>query len=567
MKDLLKKRETIFLIFITALAAILRFFRLTRADMIGDPAHYSFRSIGYVDTVISQLQTTPLHWFGYFPWWSKLSFHDHPPLSFLIQHFFFKIFGISLSVARLPHALFGVFSVVALYFLVKRLYGKNCALLASFLLALSSYHVWISQSGFIEGILIFFIILTLIYWLKALEDEKYFIFWAIFFALCILTKYLALALIPVFFFWLVLDKNNWQILKNKKFYLSLLVFLVIISPLIIYNYMMYKTRGHFDMQFSFLFNQEHNDWAGITARKVGGNYLYNVKTIFDTLAGALPLPFYLLFLVGFLFILFEYLYKKVKRHQIIILVLLFYFYFFVVISGADRWLSILAPFIYITIAYFLYKLKEILKVNKYVYLPVLLILSGYLLFFTINTNHLYRPIGQDKILYSHIRIENLGYNQLGDWLEDSIRTENLDKPKEVKIIDDIFFLVNINDVSKSVGSRLYVYDENINWFAKMWYFKVKSVYFNIPIISSFDLVTLLGYENGEKVINALGPEGVYFFKVTDEVLEKSGEYISESADALERKLIESGMEPLDIIINPRGEEAFRIYYFPGITRI
>lgn len=566
MKKFLEKKESKILILITVVAGVLRFFRLTRADMVGDPAHYSFRSIGLIDTVMSQLQTTPLHWFFYFPWWSRLSFHDHPPFSFLIQNIFFRIFGINLLAAKLPYVLFGIISVVALYFLVKRLYGKNCAWLASFLLAISSYHVWLSQSGFIEGILIFFIILSLLYWLKAFKDNKFFFYWAIFFALAILTKYLALALIPFFFFWLILNKGHWQIFKNKKFYLSILLFFIIISPLIVYNLMMYKTRGHFDMQFSFLFSQEHEDWTGIKEREVGGDYLGNFKTIGATLYAALPLPIYILFGLSFLYILFEFIFKKKKRHHLILLVTLFFLIFFILISASDRWLSIYLPFIYLAIAYFLYQLRNTFQVNKYLYVLVLVILSTYLIFFTINTNHTYQSFGPAKLFHSDTRLENWGFNQLDEWLKSHIAKEDLASPREVEILDDIYLFNHLEDIPASVAGKLFIYDHNINWFASMWYFKVKVFYFSIPLISTDDFAELLDLDNAEEVINGLGPEGIYFIKATDYVLGDKY-YSSRTAAGLEKQLIDKGLTPVNIISNPIGQEAFRIYYLPGIRRL
>ena len=91
-KDFPRLFKTLFAL-ILLLAFVLIFFRLTRPDMMSDDAHYSFRSIFYLDFLASQKQTTPLQWFGEILSWSKLSFHDAPPMIFFIQHAFFEIFG------------------------------------------------------------------------------------------------------------------------------------------------------------------------------------------------------------------------------------------------------------------------------------------------------------------------------------------------------------------------------------------------------------------------------------------------------------------------------------------
>ena len=119
-------------------------------DIQTDDATYSFRAIGYLDYMDSQLQTTPIDWFEKIPAWSKLSFHDAPPLVFAIQYSFFKLFGISTFVARLPFALAGLGSVILLYFIGQRLYNEKVGLLASFLLTIFSYHTWASKVGYLE---------------------------------------------------------------------------------------------------------------------------------------------------------------------------------------------------------------------------------------------------------------------------------------------------------------------------------------------------------------------------------------------------------------------------------
>src|SRR3989338_6885137 len=76
-----------------------RIWGLGFAEIFHDEGLYAFRSIGYIDYIQNNDQTTPIQWFKdlpQIPWWTKLSFHDHPPLFFLVQHLFFRVFGNSL---------------------------------------------------------------------------------------------------------------------------------------------------------------------------------------------------------------------------------------------------------------------------------------------------------------------------------------------------------------------------------------------------------------------------------------------------------------------------------------
>src|SRR3989344_1007245 len=100
-----KKQTWSLLISILILAAFLRLYNLTSADVITDEALIAFRAIGYIDFFVSPYQTTPYEWFSDTPAWVKLSFHDHPPLIFLIENLFFKVFGVNVFSLRLPSGL------------------------------------------------------------------------------------------------------------------------------------------------------------------------------------------------------------------------------------------------------------------------------------------------------------------------------------------------------------------------------------------------------------------------------------------------------------------------------
>ena len=110
---------------ILILAAILRFWALGAADMIDDEIYYTFRAIGYLDYVGAAEQTTPVDWFYPLPGWTHLSFHDHPPLIFLVQHLFFQLFGVSIFVSRLPLALAGLVSLWLVYLITKKLFTET----------------------------------------------------------------------------------------------------------------------------------------------------------------------------------------------------------------------------------------------------------------------------------------------------------------------------------------------------------------------------------------------------------------------------------------------------------
>lgn len=88
--------KTLILLLILVLASFLIFFRLDLADPLTDEVEISFRALGWLDFLATPSQTTPYEWFNPIPAWAKFSFHDHPPLTFAVEHLIFKIFPDSL---------------------------------------------------------------------------------------------------------------------------------------------------------------------------------------------------------------------------------------------------------------------------------------------------------------------------------------------------------------------------------------------------------------------------------------------------------------------------------------
>lgn len=553
-----KHQEIIFLIGLLLIASFFRFYQLERADMTNDASTYAFRSIGYTDILMSDIQTTPLKWFGYMPSWSKLSFHDAPPLIFLIQHLFFKILGVNLLVARLPFAIFGILTVLVFYFFVKELYGRKPAFLASLFLAIDAYHTLSSQSGLLEPILLFFVILGLWFLKKGLADSKYLIVAALFFGLSLLCKYLALFLLLAFFLIFIFGKNFKKFLSDWKFYTAVLVFLVVISPLVIYNVEMYQARGHLDMQLALLFGQKQQDWTSISNRQVGVNISQNFFTFFAVVKNS-SIVVYWLFLISLFYLLVKIIFYRQKRHFFLGLVLLSLFIFFSLVGAGARYLAILPPFVFLVIAIFLIDLTEEFKKLKYYVFGLIGILIIYLAVFNLNSNQ-FMPFGKADLTYSSYREDNWGYNQLEKYWTAKYTGIYQLKQAKIKKIDDTELGKNMEQIPELVRDNLLVYDSRMNWFAKEWYIYRWIVYWRVPFVSTDEFTDLASQEGGIEFLNSLSSKNLIFIKATEKsFLDQAESNVSQSAEFMEHRLLEQNFKPMDIIYNPKGEEAFRIY--------
>ena len=76
---------------------------------------------------------------------------NQPPLGFYLEAAVFQVFGLSLFVGQILVALFGLGTVVVVYFLGKELYGKTTGLFAAALFALSPWQLILSRSFLIDA--------------------------------------------------------------------------------------------------------------------------------------------------------------------------------------------------------------------------------------------------------------------------------------------------------------------------------------------------------------------------------------------------------------------------------
>lgn len=271
------------LVIILAVAAVLRFWNLGGPDMVTDEVYYALRGIGYLDYIGSSRQSTPLFWFNPLPDWTKLSMHDHPPLVFAVAYAFFSLFGVSTLVARLPFALAGIGSVFLVYLIGRKMFDERAGLIAAGVMAISSQAVYASRTALMEPLAMLLIFLTWYLFLLALENPKYWYWWGAALGFSWLAKYTALPVLVACVAYLVIFRREQ--FKNPRLYLGILIALVIFSPVIVYNLMLYQTRGHFDLQFAALLKQNVPAWQTLT-QKISASYADNFVGIFTGLVDA-----------------------------------------------------------------------------------------------------------------------------------------------------------------------------------------------------------------------------------------------------------------------------------------
>ncbi|MFH1790112.1 MAG: glycosyltransferase family 39 protein [bacterium] len=474
------------------LATILRLSFLSLTPLYHDEPAYSLRSIGMIDTLTSKNQPTPVDLLGYENWWVKLSFHDHPPLFFLINHISIKIFKSGLFGARLPSVFFGIATVIILFYIARKIFDEKTALLVAGLGAVNCFMVAYARVSMMESTVMFFILLSLYFFLLSLENQKYLPWFGLFFGISVMCKYTAvismLAYIPI----IIIYRRNY--LVGKKFYFSALLFLIVISPLIIYNYYLFENFGHFDFQISSLLNQDTPMWGKIYNAQIRGS-------IFDRIQGLLSLSYLISpVMVCFFFsglILFAF--KIKKACGVNLLTLLFFtitqIFLVILIDSHARILYYSVPSVILLSSYYIYN-NGFLATNQKPWKIAVGALLCFELLFCLNSIFVplwSKPWGQEFLTYAMVYGESSHFDQ-GDRQIEAFFKNNVDGQSQKIDVRPWFYEwkpINSIDIvkdsfAKNDSKPIIVYDSRIKYQTYAWVFMKRKIYQNIPVFSDIE---------------------------------------------------------------------------------
>jgi len=548
------------LLIIILLGAILRLWGLSSAELVFDEGAYAFRSIGYLDYLESHEQPTPVQWLrdGRLPAWLKLSFHDHPPLFFLIQHWFFALLGDSLTIARLPSALAGSIAIFLFFLIGRELFKKfNLGekeifkgvsasdfggLLTAGLTALSFSPLMISRLSMLESVAFLFILLNIYLFLRLLINPKYWMAFGLTLGLAFLSKYVSFFLVLTYLTFLIFIKS--PLLRSRYLYLAVLLAVLIFSPVIIYNILLYQNFGHFDLQFATLFSQEVPYWQGSSGKtqEPFSNILENLLILYS-------IPFLILVVGGIILTIFG---KKIlpgnwleTRPSLLFMFLnlIFITVLLMVIGSAIRFSSL-----YIIPAAFFVALIFIMALNR---LPKIktAILIIFLIFLAQETVFALQPL--------FLNAPNYGVRELDEYFDSvfgKARGPGLPahpNPHLNRIIQK--YAAKREATLPPTGI---IYDDNLETAPILWLFSRRQYYQGVPITTASNFEATLG-DQGATFFKDLK---LYFVKAGPGAPPRRGTR-EPAPERLEMFLRESELEPEIIIKDFAGEIAFKIYQF------
>ncbi len=230
------KKMTLVLLFIFALAFVLRMIAATHVDVSTDEMVYSLLPLNIISA-------------------GRLGTVEQSPLYFYLADVGYTLFGgLSPLTARLPSIIFGSLSVFIIYLLSLELFkSEKAGLLSAFLFALSGYalqyNIEMDMTAF------FFMLLSMFFFLRALKHEKasFYYLAAASFGLAVLCKNIVALFVPAYILAYFVWKGKEKALAKdslKTIAVSVLIFLVILLPVFSYNYLVYKEKGITDYYFS-----------------------------------------------------------------------------------------------------------------------------------------------------------------------------------------------------------------------------------------------------------------------------------------------------------------------------
>ena len=227
------KKSTINILIIVIIATLIRVVALDKfpAGLNADEAAIGYNAWSLLETGKDEHSTS----------WPLVfrSFDDYkPPMYFYLVLPFVKFLGLNIWAVRLPSAILGIVSVYLIYLLIKELFPKekHLPLISSLLLALSPWHIPFSRGGWEVNAALFFILLSLIFFMKSYKKITYLFLFGLFSVAALYTYHSARIVLPllvlgIFFINLKGSIQFFQVKKLKITLAALFISLILIVPL------------------------------------------------------------------------------------------------------------------------------------------------------------------------------------------------------------------------------------------------------------------------------------------------------------------------------------------------
>jgi outer membrane protein assembly factor BamB len=228
------------------------------------------------------------------PWaYGELTFWiAKPPLYMWLMSLSYQVFGVSNFSSRLWSPIFGILSLVVVFYLGKTLYNRKTGFLAAIILGTFTTFFSFARHAMTDVPFVFFTLASIYFFVLSEKPEntkRYAVLSGLFFGLALMAKQIQALLIPLIIVaYLVVTKRSLRFLFTKSFKFFLGVGLLVFSPWLIYM----------TLRFGPTFWQWYFFYSGITrtVSPIEGHfgdclYYFNYLITSENLIWAILLPF------------------------------------------------------------------------------------------------------------------------------------------------------------------------------------------------------------------------------------------------------------------------------------
>ena len=190
----------------------------------------------------------------------------YPPLNAFLLKYFLKFTGYFTENARFYSLIFGILSFIPVYILADKISGKKCAFTSSVIFALNLFIIWQSNEIRPHSFVLFFSLLSLIFFIEIIEKRKNLLFYSSYIILSVLLLSSWPFALTIYFGKTIYILVNSKLKNLKLLNLFILYFLILILYIFInHEYLIYhlKRDEHYtNLEISFFYSFHFRSFFG-----------------------------------------------------------------------------------------------------------------------------------------------------------------------------------------------------------------------------------------------------------------------------------------------------------------
>ena len=207
---------------------------------------------------------------------------------------FIKLLGLSALTIRLPMAILGCISLVVFYCLLKRILNKKIALIGLIFLAICPWHIMKSRWGLESNLFPDIVLIAIFLLVKGLQDNSKWTYYIsfVFFGLTAYAYGTSYLFLPLFIIPLLIILVKKREISIRRAILSLIVLIVIASPIIIFVIINTFDLPQINLPFMTIPRMTVNRYAEVTSifssdflSKSMNNFIGSVKVLVQQVDG------------------------------------------------------------------------------------------------------------------------------------------------------------------------------------------------------------------------------------------------------------------------------------------